>query len=868
MVEILLGYIRLGARIALRRRRIAASAALSIMISVALLYSSASVLLLLQQKTSEYLRNTGSRADLSVSSTKWSNPITSAMESEIASLPHVTNTIRRIEESAQVSNGSNWIHLMLVSMDFTSEQSLGDFVVTMGELPEKSGACFLTETAAALLNKSVGDEIGLYTSAGIHFFRISGYGHAVDKGLFGPIVFISLEDGWDIYTIRYPNKSTNRLIVQVDGVFQINSVLDSIDFLYGDDYITTNEKAYGLWVAMTFLYEASSFLSIVTVIAFVIASLRIFSSYMLAFVERRYEMGLFLAFGCRRSQLFTVLMTEIMVVGLLGGVLGIALGVVGSLLTSQLATVIFTLQSSVNVGQLIGPSFVVDVSTMCISFLVGLTITVLVGIIPAILASRYSLIDSLRYAVSGVAVPPTIPSSIRKWARRALLVISLALASLTSIQVTSDIFGLHILQNDTLRVLSLPTMILLVASFSDVLSTNSTLIKIVSKRFSAPVRKLITTGIKRKSIASMLAFNLFLAVTAMFFVSVSVSSVVSDSWQRTMSWHSYQTNVVAFVDDAVDPGFVSVIEDSGNITSFTTMATSYEVLSHAGSAETGLVFGVDPSSFQNLASIGLLDSTNMSAGFGVLNPQNTCIISEFAADSLRVGIGDIVSVDSGVDLTVVAICESSTPVFMFTFISPFFIIIDSRIWESVTSRAFRPQGVLLHSPSPEDAIAELTSIPGVYPIQTSQIEADYESALEALRLLLDIAIGSMLIVASIGAIITGWSNANTRRREIGMLRALGMRRREVASVVGLESSIPMLLGTMWGLALGLFMYFPVVSLLANIMPEPTDGIGPLSIALVFLSLTISVYVSYVSANYSSRGAIIDLLSDRQRGQSS
>ena len=122
-----LGYIGLGVKFALRRRRVAIFTILSIAISVSLLLSSFSIGTSIRARTNDYIQDTTSPIDITIASTKWEFPITSDMMSSISQNGYVNNIIPRIEETAQIQNGSSWLHFLLIGLDPVRESEFQSF---------------------------------------------------------------------------------------------------------------------------------------------------------------------------------------------------------------------------------------------------------------------------------------------------------------------------------------------------------------------------------------------------------------------------------------------------------------------------------------------------------------------------------------------------------------------------------------------------------------------------------------------------------------------------------------------------------------------------------------------------------------------
>lgn len=858
------GYIGLGFRFAFRRRRNALFTVLSIMISVSLLYSTLSVTSMVRANTSDYIRKTSSPVDISISSTKYSMPITNDMASDIGRQAHVVATAPRIEEMAQFANGSNWIHLILLGLDTSREQGLGNFAVSGGSDQINSSYCFLSDSAMTLVNGSLGDTLALYTSAGIHLFQVSGYGNAVDKGIIGPVVFIDLQTAWNIFDIRYPNNSSNKLLVEVDDVFQISSVVQGLSSIYGANFVISNEKSYSLWIASQFLTQAESVLLLITIIVFAIAAVRIFSSYMLIFSERRYETGILLALGSGRREVLVSLLFEILTVGFLGVIAGLFLGFVGSIFVSQITSISLIIQSPVGAAIMAPPGFVIDFLAVIVSLVVGMVVTGVAGMVPALIAVRQPVIESLRHSVSSTGAPASLPMSFGKILRWILVTSGVSLSLLVSVQLLSDELGLGLLQSDAIRYLSIPAFLILVAGFSRVLSSNNFVISQVSKKVSPVVAKLLATSLKRRLIASLLIFNLFVSVSMMFFVSVNVSTTITSNWERTVGWRSTSANVVVYVDNSVPPAIHDVVKNLKGVYETTSLASTIQFMRHETRIQNALVFGIEPSSFQNLASVGLIQAANVSAGFRVLDSQDSCIISDYAAKTLGVGLGDWLEVGARTNLTVVAICESSAPVFLFSFINPLFVFVNSASWDAVSPDPYQIQGILMRSDDANATVTALSEYPGLYPVLISNIISDYSSAVKTLQTMMDSTINLILLIAGISAILSGWSTSVTRRREIGMLRALGMRPYDIATSMSLESGLPMLMGALWGMIIGLIANASISDVIIRFSGGPPMLFDVRAIILVIFAVLTSLVALFLSVMQSTRSPTIDLLNDRQR----
>lgn len=102
-----------------------------------------------------------------------------------------------------------------------------------------------------------------------------------------------------------------------------------------------------------------------------------------------------------------------------------------------------------------------------------------------------------------------------------------------------------------------------------------------------------------------------------------------------------------------------------------------------------------------------------------------------------------------------------------------------------------------------------------------------------------------MIVAAFGVINTLSMNVLERTREIGMLRGLGMMRRQVAKMILAESGLMGLIGGLLGTVLGTFMARLFLSAIAEVQGFRLNYIMPPE--AVAVSLFIALVVSQVAA---------------------
>lgn len=125
------------------------------------------------------------------------------------------------------------------------------------------------------------------------------------------------------------------------------------------------------------------------------------------------------------------------------------------------------------------------------------------------------------------------------------------------------------------------------------------------------------------------------------------------------------------------------------------------------------------------------------------------------------------------------------------------------------------------APLMEGELKKGFKVMGVNPIKPMrQLMVD---VLGGVRVLLLVLTGLIILVSAIGIFVSIYNSMSARRREIGILRALGARRQTVFSIILLESLLLCLGGGLLGLLLGhglVFLASPMVEARAGIIMQP------------------------------------------------
>jgi putative ABC transport system permease protein len=150
-----------------------------------------------------------------------------------------------------------------------------------------------------------------------------------------------------------------------------------------------------------------------------------------------------------------------------------------------------------------------------------------------------------------------------------------------------------------------------------------------------------------------------------------------------------------------------------------------------------------------------------------------------------------------------------------------------------------------------DRVAAISSEAGIGSLQTRDEFIDEQAAqVNQILALIYGLLGLSILIAIVGIVITLLLSVFERRREIGLLRAVGMTKSQVRVTVRWESVITSLLGAVSGVVLGIVMGIVVVAALSG-----DSGIGfSLPVTSTIVIVLISFVLGVVAAIYPARRA--------------
>jgi putative ABC transport system permease protein len=524
-------------------------------------------------------------------------------------------------------------------------------------------------------------------------------------------------------------------------------------------------------------------------IALFVGAFVIFNTFSITVAQRTREFATLRTLGASRRQVLGSVILESLVIGLLASLVGLGLGVL-------LAEGIEALFGSLGV-ELPSAERVFATRTIVVSLAVGVGITLLAGLFPAIRATRVPPISAVR---EGATLPHGRFHRFTPWIAGLVVVGSLLLlarAMFTDELGTGD------------RLLSIAGGVLLL--FLGVAMLSSKLVTPIAAVVGIPARRgggaagRLASGnsVRNPARTAATAAALMIGIALVSFIATLTNGMKASN--REAIEEQVKADYVVTSQDGYTP-FVAAAGDAVAASSAAEVVTS--VRSDGGLVDgvTTEVGGIEP---DTIADAYVFDwQEGDESVLATLGTKNAVVTSNYAEDH-DIAIGDVLTLrstaDKTADITVVGTFEPP----------PFYPLIES---VNVSTQLFdslydRPRNRwtwanVAGDPNDENRAPLEAAIAGFPDTQLETREewiaredADFNEFISFLYVMLTLAV----FVSIFGMINTLVLSVYERTREIGMLRAIGMTRRQVRRMIRQESIITALIGAAIGLPLGIFL---------------------------------------------------------------
>lgn len=540
----------------------------------------------------------------------------------------------------------------------------------------------------------------------------------------------------------------------------------------GDETIQANQDA----IEDAFLKYIRIFMLVFAGIALVVGGFLIVNTFSILVAQRSRELALLRALGAARRQVITAVLLEALAVGVIGSTLGLGLGIL-------LARGIGALLSNFGL-ELDGSAFQVTASTVMWSYALGIIVTLVAALLPAIRGSRVAPISALR---DDIALPESA-MRIRLYIGSAMVVLGVAAVTFGFIRGGNSGLGL-------LGLGLIPTL-LGVALCAPVLARPVVGgFSLLFGRLFPRTGKLAAQNAQRNPRrTAATASALMIGITLVTMVSIfgnSASASVEKSLETSLK-ADLIVNSIAF-----QPFSTDVASQLRAVDGVAEVAELRQAIATVGGNEQ-FVMGTTPSALASTIDFEMTEGDLASVTAGGL------AISKGEAERLEVGIGDDVAMEfqgGTLDVRVEAIVEDTglvgsnylvdTSTLTVGGLKPLDFMLMVGFTDTADAAAVTSRVKEITEPLPLLAVKD----PGEY------IE-DQKAQIQGFLTLIYALLALSVVIAVLGVINTLGLSVIERTREVGLLRAVGMSRRQLRTMLRLESIIIAVLGAVLGIVLG------------------------------------------------------------------
>ena len=730
-------------------------------------------------------------------------------EVKSANPQNTLQTVFVIGKDGKVIGGNGPPGLAVNPTDADSLHGKPILTLTKGEYPTGADQVALDVDTAEKGDFKIGDEVELATSGRppVMKVKLTGLVEFGSGGLNGATMTVfenrfmqaRFFDGRDVYGTVSLNAakdvSQSELAKAAQKVLPAGVVAQT-----GDSYVKKNKES--LDEVLGFL---QTFLLVFAAVALFVGCFIIFNTFSILVAQRSRELALLRAMGASRRQVNGSVFVEATAVGLLGSTVGLGVGYLLALGLRWLFGV-FGLDLS-------RADFPMTWQAVIWSYVLGVGVTVVSALFPARRASRIAPIEALR---DDVALPE---SSMR---RRVLVgtVLVVVGAALIALNLTGD-------SNAALLGIGGGIVLVLIGVFlmSAFLGRPVLLLfgALYRRAFGMVGQLAAQNALRnpRRTGATASALMIGLALMSMMAIFGSSAAASTDAaLEKSLTSQFIVSNVVGqpFSTDVAEQ-----VRRLDGVSGVTELRSAYPKLKGGGSAWT---VGVDPKAF------GIAFSVPTVAGsFGALGP-GTVAISEAQAKSKGFELNDSVTMKfqaRDVKLKVVALFPSNPAVPGDYVVTP----------DTLAKGGLAPlDAMVMVTKDPgasTDAVRDkiegvVKDLPTVTVKDPEGFAAEQRTQINQFLYLIYGLFGLSVIIAILGVINTLSLSVIERTREVGLLRAVGVTRRQLRTMIRLESVAVAALGGVLGTVLGVLFGGLMVSALEE------DGLTELAIPWLQLGL--------------------------------
>lgn len=683
----------------------------------------------------------------------------------------------------------------------------------------------------------VKDKIEIITPDGVEKLRIVGIISKDGAGLLnnGAFGVIPIKAAQRIF--NYAGQIDQIDIIAEEGLTSANeldNLLIALQNRIGEDYSVIYPAMQGRRVTQM-LDTLSLGLSFFSAIAIFVGIFLIYNAFSMTVTERTREIGMLRTIGMTRRQVTKQILTEAIVIGSLGSILGIC---VGLLLSRGLIRFMETLFAQ-EVKEVLIPF-----DGILVAVFVGISTTLLAAWLPARQAGNISPLEALR--IRGKSNGSWLVA--RGWIFGAgLILLSVAVLILNPFSQ-----GLNeIVATSTVIMLFIGATLLIPIS----VSSSEKIIKPIMGHIYGGEGQLGSSNVQRAKLRTTLTVAALMVGVAMMLTIQAMTVAFKQDIEDWLSFFNGSDLIIysSLPMKSVLGGRLNAVKGVAIVTPI--RMTNINFTQPDGQKGTLIYTAIEPKTYPKVTSFSF--ATNQGDPellYEALATRDAIFITTVLSERYGYKQGDTIRLQTKrgqKDFEIAAIVTD--------FVAQGYVVEGSY---RLLKRYFGDQDVsrFMVDIEPGYTIQEVKErINATHgkrenlTIETNEATRESGSALLSNSFaLFDVVAQIGVIVASLGVINTLMMNILERTQEIGMLRGMGMTRRQIGKMILAEAGMMGIIGGVFGLGFGLFLSWLLINSFLSLIGYTVDYILPLR--GIFIGLIISLIISQIAALWPARRA--------------
>ena len=554
-------------------------------------------------------------------------------------------------------------------------------------------------------------------------------------------------------------------------------------------------------------------------VALVVGGFLIFNTFSITVAQRIREFGLLRTLGASRGQILRAVLAEALLIGAVGAVLGLVAGV-------GFANGINALFKSFGID-IPNTGTVIQARTVIVALVTGISITVLASLAPALRATRVSPMAALLEAA--------LPESRHRG--RVVAVVAALLGVLGMAMLLIGLFGGIESSSSAASLMGGGAAAVLFA----VSLYSPQLVRPLAGIAGRPIEALrgVTGRLARENAmrkpgrTAVTAAALMIGLALVVFVTVFAAGI-NESIAKAID-RNFKGDLTVQNIDGFSPVPQSIEDDLADVSGIEAVsAIRFSQGKVTGQSGTQRVASVDPANIGKVFDFEFTEGDGSAlAGLGA----REAIIDEAYGKSKDVDVGDTLAVltptGRRASFRVVAAVKDRTD-----FLGSFVVTHAALAREFGERRDNYVFADISAGADPERVQARVQGLvkrqyPSAEALDQEELKRSQEEQIGQLVGLIYALLSLAVVVSIFGIVNTLALSIHERTRELGMLRAVGMSRRQVRSIVRYEAVITALIGAILGTVLGVLFAALISRPLAD---EGFELAYPLFTLLVLLLL--------------------------------